>query len=222
VREIDDKKRLTEGRAGAIVMRNKQGTSAEVMVVSVLHLSLQRPVLKTFEKVKVSTRKLLPFNGTSTCDAKDLDSKWRVFLSKFGVRKNSRGKRIRCRRKTTICHAAGRSKSQAPKVVTPTKKVVKSPGKCFSESKLPQGQYRLTKYNTKTLEVVFKCADDMKKDDAVFLAAMSTHRLSPCDWKPCGKPHIVDANGTEYSGKPQCMSRVAFPLKVALKMTKAS
>jgi hypothetical protein len=269
VMEKDNKRRLALGRAGALVQHNLRGTSGEIFAVSVLHLSLQQPVLKPFEKVKVQMRSLRPFSGTSSCDIAELDRKFKQFLGKFGVKRNVRGKGMRCTRKFTVprgyrkrnargrpvrCSGKtgaqdtsasqeqlrGRKRSmcqvnlrgaridadaagaRSPKLVTPTKKARKSAGSVFSESKLPPNQVRLTRYNSKTLKVVFESPQDVLKDDATYLAAMSAQHFDPLEWKPCGKPMIADADGNIYEGKPKCLGAIAFPLTVALKLTHPS
>jgi hypothetical protein len=269
VREKDDKRRLTAGRVGALVQHNLRGTSGEILSVSVLHLSLQKPVLKAFDKVKVQMRNLRPYAGTSTCDVRELDRKFKHYLIRFGVKRNARGRAVRCNFKSTIPrgyikrNAKGRpvrcsmktgmqdsiasqelrrvrkrslyqvdlrgarvddksdAAARSPKLITPTKRARKSAGSCFSEPKLPPNQLRLTRYNSRTLEVVFKNSDDVAEDDATYLAAMSAQGLNPRDWKPCGKPRIVDAKGAIYEGKPKSLANVAFPLTVALKLSKS-
>lgn len=267
VREKDDKKRLTEGRVGVLVHQDLKGPSGEIFAVSVLHLSLQNPVLKAFERVKVQMRKLCAFTGTSSCGVKEIDRKFKQLLRRFGVRRNARGHAIRCCRKSAVPqglikrNSRGRnvrctkktrvqdpvaskelergrkrplcqvdltgarvgakdSGARSPKMMTPPKKARKSLGSCFSDAKLSPKQLRLTRYKLKTVEVVFHNFNDVAKDDSTYLAAMSTQHLDPCDWKPCGKPRIVDSKGIIYDGKPGILDGVAFPLTVALKLTK--
>lgn len=236
VKEVHDKRRITEGRAGVLVQYNVKGGSAEMLVMSVLHACLQKPVLKTFDKVKVHIRKLRPLHLTSTCNIQELNRQLAHFLLKFGVNRNARGKPIRCNRKFTVRrvrrNAAGRSircsgkmppdshasicSNGTSSVITPKKKAVKSTRSCFSEAKAQKGQQLRLKFAD--LEIVFNSAEDAKRDDMLYRAALSANSLKACDWQPVGKPHVVDANGKIYDGKPKLLDKVSFPLTVALKL----
>mmetsp|Transcript_33223 Transcript_33223/g.59640 ORF Transcript_33223/g.59640 Transcript_33223/m.59640 type:complete len:249 (+) Transcript_33223:740-1486(+) len=239
VEESFGKRRPTGGRAGAVVHQCFRGSSAEMLVVSVLHLSLNKPVLKTFDRVKVQKRNLKPFSGTSTCNMKVLNEKFLDWLSKFGVRRNSKGRPIRCNMKVNVSAVpslsastlkasrsprsprSARGKGASQEMVTPTKEKIKTLFKCFSETKAASGQSRLSR-GGKMLDVVFKSAEDMKDDDTTYRAAMAAKRLQVSEWKPVGKPRIVDANGTIYQGKPRRLDSVHFPLVVTMRLTEAA
>jgi hypothetical protein len=237
VREVHDKRRIAEGRAGVLVQHNDKGGSAEILVISVLHACLQKPVLKTFDKVKVHMKKLRPLHSTSTRNIQELDRQLAHFLLKFGLNRNARGKPIRCNGKLTVRrvrrNAAGRSIRCSGKmppdshasiglngtssVITPKKKAAKwSTRSCFSEAKARKGQQLRLKFAD--LEIVFNSAEDAKRDEMLYLAALSANSLKACEWQPVGKPHVVDTNGMIYDGKPKLLDKVSFPLTVKLKL----
>eukprot|EP00931_Biecheleriopsis_adriatica_P057091 TRINITY_DN33858_c0_g1_i1.p1 TRINITY_DN33858_c0_g1~~TRINITY_DN33858_c0_g1_i1.p1 ORF type:complete len:253 (-),score=47.20 TRINITY_DN33858_c0_g1_i1:120-833(-) len=227
VGEIHGKRRQTGGRAGAIVQQSLKGTQAEMLVVSLLHLSLNKPVLKTFDRVKVSKRTLIPFTGTSTCKLKDLDNKFAAVMSKYGLRRNAKGRPVRCWQKLKPTARGRGAKSatlkaatQGSQLVTPTKGSAPKKAKCFSGEKVETSNKMLRGKLSRKLEVVFRSAADVKDDNTTYCAAMAAHRLKVCDWKPMGQPHIVDANGTIYKGKPKRLDTVAFPLTVSMTLTK--
>jgi len=213
------------------VQLSKKGQWAEVRVISVLHLSLKKPVLKTFDRVKVQKRSLHPFKGTSTCNINELNAKFVDQMSTFGMRRNAKGKPVRCSAKVTPTAATSKRKGAATKLprsqelVTPTKGVCgTTKGQpCFSGEKTEQdkkGKRSLGFTATRTLQVIFKSVADVKHDNATYNAAMAAHGLKVTDWKPTGQPNIVDAKGKTYKGKPSSLDSVAFPLMVAMKLTK--
>eukprot|EP00440_Ansanella_granifera_P073415 gb/GFBE01079663.1/.p1 GENE.gb/GFBE01079663.1/~~gb/GFBE01079663.1/.p1 ORF type:complete len:241 (+),score=36.40 gb/GFBE01079663.1/:1-723(+) len=225
------KRRPTGGRAGAIVQQSLKGTTAEMLVISLLHLSLEKPVLKTFNRVKVSKRVLQPFRGTATCDLTQLQRKFVDVMAKFGVRRNAQGRPIRCTAKVKATPASKAAKAARQPLlpvvadkdlVTPTKQTVLKTGNCFSGAKVAEatGRGGRSSLRTRSLQVVFNSALDVKDDNATYCAAMAKHRLNVCDWKPVGQPHIVDAEGIVYKGKPKRLDAVTFPLTVAMTLTK--
>mmetsp|Transcript_20589 Transcript_20589/g.37020 ORF Transcript_20589/g.37020 Transcript_20589/m.37020 type:complete len:241 (-) Transcript_20589:81-803(-) len=231
VEESSGKRRQTGGRAGAVVQLNKKGQWAEVRVISVLHLSLKKPVLKTFDRVKVQKRCLHPFKGTATCSLNELTSKFVDQMSKFGMKKNEKGKPVRCCAKVTPT-VMGTSKGGTMKLprgqelVTPTKGASHNKSKSHSilsgEKTEPErkGKRSIGFAATRSLQVIFKSAADVKDDNATYNAAMEKHGLKVSDWKPTGQPNIVDATGKVYKGKPSSLDTVVFPLMVAMKLTK--
>merc|ERR1711879_794310 len=131
------------------------------------------------------------------------------------VRKNAAGRPIRCNRKVPPVSHDITDLKRSSGVITPKKKG-KQQSSCFSEAKVPRGQQLRLKF--RSLEIVFNSASDAEKDEMLFNAAMSINSLKACDWQPVGKPHVVDANGILYDGKPKFLDKVSFPLVVGLKL----
>lgn len=219
VEERHGKRHATVGRTGAVVHVSKKGSMAEMLVISVLHLSLQKPVLKTFERVKVQKRSLKPFQGTNTCGVRELNRKLvDVLAKKHGIRRNARGRAIRCTQKVTPIR---KSAAQRNNMVTPTKEALASTQeRCFSGAKAQQSRRPSRGAETRTLEVVFRTAADVKNDSSTYASTMTSKKMKVCDWKPYGQPRIVDATGKVYKGKPQCLRFIAFPLIVTMNLTR--